>query len=283
MHNARRGIFVCPCFTVPASVVSLPLPPAPTPSPRVSRWGKGGGGEGSDEERRRVKVFGQHGREAITTELGFNLLRVLVGEREVVEKGGPGRNDDSGGGEEVTEGEEKEGKGEGEEEKSEEVEEEKGEGGREGGGKEGSEGGIRRLKNGFLCACSALLLAGGAHFEAPQALEEWFSLCVLCSVACCWQVVPMANVNGRKKVEAGELCERRNGRGVDINRNWDCDWGVKEKDYNPLEKASGTHAFSEPEAEAIRQLAVWLRPHPLSPDVLSCSQGSSLIVEEQQF
>ncbi|CAI5991556.1 unnamed protein product [Closterium sp. NIES-64] len=115
----------------------------------------------------KVMVFGQHGREAITTELGFNLLRALVGcfgqhGREAIttelgltfsgfswgrerwwKKGGPGRNDDSGGGEEVTEGEEKEGKGEGEEEKSEEVEEEKGEGGREGGGKEGSEGGIR--------------------------------------------------------------------------------------------------------------------------------------------
>ncbi|CAI5510512.1 unnamed protein product [Closterium sp. Naga37s-1] len=83
-----------------------------------------------------LKVFGQHGREAITTELGFNLLRVLVGEREVVEKGAAEKNDESGGGEEDTEGEEKEGKGEGEEEKSEEVEEEKGEGG-EGGGREG--------------------------------------------------------------------------------------------------------------------------------------------------
>ncbi|CAI6006859.1 unnamed protein product [Closterium sp. NIES-64] len=178
-----------------------------------------------------VKVFGQHGREAITTELGFNLLRVLVGEREVVEKGGPGRNDDSGGGEEVTEGEEKEGKGEGEEEKSEEVEEEKGEGGREGGGKEGSEGGIRW----------------------EQLALIWPHLVIT--------VVPMENVNGRKKVEAGELCERRNGRGVDINRNWDCDWGVKETDYNPLEEAPGTHAFSEPEADAMRQLAVWFRPH----------------------
>ncbi|CAI6011961.1 unnamed protein product [Closterium sp. NIES-65] len=181
--------------------------------------------------RMRVKVFGQHGREAITTELGFNLLRVLVGEREVVEKGGPGRNDDSGGGEEVTEGEEKEGKGEGEEEKSEEVEEEKGEGGREGGGKEGSEGGIRW----------------------EQLALIWPHLVIT--------VVPMENVNGRKKVEAGELCERRNGRGVDINRNWDCDWGVKETDYNPLEEAPGTHAFSEPEADAMRQLAVWFRPH----------------------
>ncbi|CAI5533550.1 unnamed protein product [Closterium sp. Naga37s-1] len=193
-------------------------------------WREVGGGEGSDEERRRVKVFGQHGREAITTELGFNLLKVLVGEREVVEKGAAEKSDESGGGEEVTEGEEKEGKGEGKEEKSEEVEE-KGEGGREGGGKEGSEGGIRW----------------------EQLALIWPHLVIT--------IVPMENVNGRKKVEAGELCERRNGRGVDINRNWDCDWGVKEKDYNPLEEAPGTHAFSEPEAEAMRRLAVWFRPH----------------------
>ncbi|CAI7769663.1 unnamed protein product [Closterium sp. NIES-53] len=156
---------------------------------------------------------------------------VLVGEREVVEKGAAEKSDESGGGEEVTEGEEKEWKGEGEEEKSEEVEEEKGEGGREGGGKEGSEGGIRW----------------------EQLALIWPHLVIT--------IVPMENVNGRKKVEAGELCERRNGRGVDINRNWDCDWGVKEKDYNPLEEAPGTHAFSEPEAEAMRRLAVWFRPH----------------------
>lgn len=67
----------------------------------------------------------------------------------------------------------------------------------------------------------------------------------------------MENLNGRKLVEAGELCERRNGvvsyffvfqhytwglelcellmvdyvagRGVDLNRNWSVDWGKKEK------------------------------------------------------
>nr|GMD45236.1 mast cell carboxypeptidase A [Ipomoea batatas] len=42
-------------------------------------------------------------------------------------------------------------------------------------------------------------------------------------------IVPMENVNGRKLVEKGELCERRNGRGVDLNRNWSVDWGKKEK------------------------------------------------------
>ena len=67
----------------------------------------------------------------------------------------------------------------------------------------------------------------------------------------------MENMNGRKRVEEGELCDRRNGdwsishkfittssfyasiflyiyfpvagRGVDLNRNWSVDWGMKEK------------------------------------------------------
>lgn len=68
----------------------------------------------------------------------------------------------------------------------------------------------------------------------------------------------MENLNGRKLVEEGDLCERRNGlvvylinfkydkwqllnlcqwwnfssiagRGVDLNRNWSVDWGKKEK------------------------------------------------------
>jgi len=39
----------------------------------------------------------------------------------------------------------------------------------------------------------------------------------------------MENLNGRKRVEEGKLCDRRNGRGVDLNRNWSVDWGKKEK------------------------------------------------------
>ncbi len=38
----------------------------------------------------------------------------------------------------------------------------------------------------------------------------------------CPQVLPMENVAGRDKVEGeGKLCERKNGRGVDPNRNWE--------------------------------------------------------------
>ena len=75
------------------------------------------------------------------------------------------------------------------------------------------------------------------------------------------QILPMENVNGRDKVEAGALCERKNGRGVDTNRNWDIDWGKKEKDYNPDEEFPGKAPHSEPEVKILHDLAKEIRPH----------------------
>eukprot|EP00850_Spirogloea_muscicola_P019627 SM000195S05274 [mRNA] locus=s195:260344:263559:+ [translate_table: standard] len=75
------------------------------------------------------------------------------------------------------------------------------------------------------------------------------------------KIVPLENVNGRKLFEAGAVCERKNGRGVDLNRNWGLDWGKKEKDYDPKEEFPGTGPFSEPESQLLRQLALDFRPH----------------------
>lgn len=63
---------------------------------------------------------------------------------------------------------------------------------------------------------------------------------------CSCQILPMENVHGRNLVEHGNLCERKNGRGVDTNRNWNIDWGRKEKDYDPSEEYPGTapHRYS---------------------------------------
>lgn len=58
-----------------------------------------------------------------------------------------------------------------------------------------------------------------------------------------FKILPMENANGRRLVEKGQLCERKNGRGVDVNRNWGVDFGVKEKDYDPKEEYPGKHAF----------------------------------------
>lgn len=75
------------------------------------------------------------------------------------------------------------------------------------------------------------------------------------------KIVPMENLNGRKLVEEGNLCERRNGRGVDLNRNWSVDWGKKEKDYDPIEENPGTAPFSEPETQIMRKLSKSFDPH----------------------
>eukprot|EP00250_Pteridium_aquilinum_P002085 c12289_g1_i1 orf=112-966(+) len=75
------------------------------------------------------------------------------------------------------------------------------------------------------------------------------------------KIVPMENYNGRRIVENGHLCERKNGRGVDINRNWDVDWGIKEQDFDPAEEYPGIAPFSEPETRIMRDLALSFKPH----------------------
>eukprot|EP00249_Psilotum_nudum_P008304 c21180_g1_i2 orf=832-1941(-) len=75
------------------------------------------------------------------------------------------------------------------------------------------------------------------------------------------KVVPMENLNGRKAVESGNFCERKNGRGVDINRNWSVDWGKMEKDFDPSEEFPGTAPFSEPETRIMKELAASFKPH----------------------
>eukprot|EP00803_Ostreobium_quekettii_P008582 evm.model.scf_1286.5 EVM.evm.TU.scf_1286.5 scf_1286:26366-34697(-) len=76
-----------------------------------------------------------------------------------------------------------------------------------------------------------------------------------------FKILPMENYNGRKRVEEGSLCERRNGRGIDPNRNWAVDWGVKEKDYDPQEEDPGTGPFSEPETQIVYTVARDFAPH----------------------
>lgn len=80
--------------------------------------------------------------------------------------------------------------------------------------------------------------ADGHWFSAPHAAADvqhvHNPVCV--RRGWCWrcmQILPMENEAGRLLVERGKLCERKNGRGVDPNRNWPIDWGVKERDYDP--------------------------------------------------
>eukprot|EP00854_Cymbomonas_tetramitiformis_P008954 gene8954-10608_t len=74
-------------------------------------------------------------------------------------------------------------------------------------------------------------------------------------------VSPMENINGRRMVEGGKLCERKNGHGVDTNRNWAVDWGKKEKDYDPSEEYPGKEPLSEPESFMLHELLLSFQPH----------------------
>ena len=38
------------------------------------------------------------------------------------------------------------------------------------------------------------------------------------------QIIPIENIQGRKAVEAGDLCMRKTAAGVDLNRNWAHAW-----------------------------------------------------------
>eukprot|EP00199_Chlamydomonas_sp_CCMP681_P000620 CAMPEP_0119105008 /NCGR_PEP_ID=MMETSP1180-20130426/3080_1 /TAXON_ID=3052 ORGANISM="Chlamydomonas cf sp, Strain CCMP681" /NCGR_SAMPLE_ID=MMETSP1180 /ASSEMBLY_ACC=CAM_ASM_000741 /LENGTH=496 /DNA_ID=CAMNT_0007089929 /DNA_START=150 /DNA_END=1637 /DNA_ORIENTATION=- len=107
------------------------------------------------------------------------------------------------------------------------------------------------------------VLAGGREAVArvlpstPERAEKLWSL--LQQVA--FVVLPLENAAGRDKVEGGALCERKNGRGVDPNRNWEVDWGRKEKDYDPNEEFPGAAPFSEPEVRIVLDIARTFKPH----------------------
>lgn len=75
-------------------------------------------------------------------------------------------------------------------------------------------------------------------------LGDWVGLvCIFFFIV--MKIIFMENVNGCLKVEVGDFCEWKNGRGVDINWNWEVDWGKKEKDYDFNEEYLGIVFFSE--------------------------------------
>ena len=84
---------------------------------------------------------------------------------------------------------------------------------------------------------NGLLLCGTVHLCCKRLRSATFQLSRLP------QIVPMENEVGRAAVERGQLCERKNGRGVDTNRNWEVHWGFKETDYDPKEEFPGTRPF----------------------------------------
>jgi len=74
-------------------------------------------------------------------------------------------------------------------------------------------------------------------------------------------IIPMANPDG--VTTGGGLPGRLNAHGVDLNRNWDCDWSSSAV-WGTVPVDPGTAPFSEPESAALRD---YLSAQPL-PDAV---------------
>ena len=72
-------------------------------------------------------------------------------------------------------------------------------------------------------------------------------------------VVPVLNLWGRRQVEGGDACSRKNRNGVDLNRNWDFLFSHNNKPPQD-ETYQGPAAFSEEETRCLRDVATELRP-----------------------
>jgi len=74
--------------------------------------------------------------------------------------------------------------------------------------------------------------------------------------------VPVLNIDGRRKLEAGESCtdQRKNGRNVDINRNFP-DWFNPNNARQSEEDYQGPAPMSEWETNIVKSLADQFKPH----------------------
>lgn len=71
-------------------------------------------------------------------------------------------------------------------------------------------------------------------------------------------VLPLASpdsLNGAVETKAGRV----NGNGVDLNRNWDCNWSNTAQ-WRSVPVNPGSYAFSEPETVALRDFFLTQRP-----------------------
>lgn len=73
---------------------------------------------------------------------------------------------------------------------------------------------------------------------------------------------PVLNVDGRKKLEAGDTCtnQRKNGRNVDLNRNF-ADWWNPSNAQPGDEDYQGSAPMSEWESNCVKILAEQFHPH----------------------
>ena len=76
--------------------------------------------------------------------------------------------------------------------------------------------------------------------------------------------LPLTNPDGALISESGEKpLWKANARGVDLNVNFDADWGKGAKNvFHPAsENYVGAYPFSEPETRALRDFTLWAKPN----------------------
>jgi len=73
-------------------------------------------------------------------------------------------------------------------------------------------------------------------------------------------ILPSINQDGRSRVEHGEYCVRGNGRGVDLNRNWNDHWELGADATKKSQAWGGKAPFSEPETQILRSVADEYKP-----------------------
>lgn len=113
---------------------------------------------------------------------------------------------------------------------------------------------------------TAVLLIGGIHAGfapstvaiAEQAIAHFTQISDTLPVTVSLYIIPTLNpdsVGGGVESANGRL----NGNGVDLNRNWGCNWSA-EAVWRDQAVSGGTAAFSEPETAALRDFILEIKP-----------------------
>ncbi|MCZ7674233.1 MAG: M14 family metallopeptidase [Chloroflexi bacterium] len=119
----------------------------------------------------------------------------------------------------------------------------------------------------FGSGANAIIFVGGIHYGYAPA-SETVALRTIDYFTNNPQKIPenasvyvVKNLNPDAFYDPGKLAGRLNANGVDLNRNWDCNWA---KDTEVLGKflngAGGSSPFSEPETSSLYDLIITTRP-----------------------
>lgn len=109
----------------------------------------------------------------------------------------------------------------------------------------------------------------GRQFISTYAIHgrEWITArLALKHIKTCVQsggwIIPLVNPDGAKICEEKDPLWKANGRGVDLNCNFDADWGSGRLNVNfrARENCIGDYPFSESETQSLRDFTLKIRP-----------------------